>query len=319
MSDNYYEILELTKDSSQEEIEKSYKKLALRYHPDRNPGDSECASKFIKIQQAYDTLKDPVKRRTYDNPAANMPFFSRMNFHEFEDLNIKLVCNLSFNEAVTGTKKLITIHKKSPCSGCDAEGYKRFVACTACNGRGSTTTQFAGMIRFETPCNQCRGIGKIGIEKCNTCNGAKYKVGEETKIDVAIPPGVINGIVLSVNGAGHVGKEGLAGNILVQCLVTEDKKYTLKDSDIYFNFEVDFSTMLFGGKIEIPTFENDLIELEIPEKTQSLTNFRIKGRGMPNLTNKMQRGDLVAVAITKIPTDKEFLPELKKVLQYHGI
>lgn len=319
MSQNFYEILEVEKNCSQEDIEKSYKKMALRYHPDRNPGDSECASKFLKIQEAYDTLKDPNKRRHYDMGPVRQPMFTRMHTAHVEDLNIKMTCNLTFAEAVMGTKKLVTVHKKYPCEDCVGEGHKKFASCPHCNGRGTTTASFGGMIRFETMCNACMGQGRIGTEKCNSCNGNRFKTGEETRIDVVIPPGVTNGIILSVNGAGHVGKDGLVGNILVGCHVTEDKKYTLKGLDIYFNYEVDFSTMLFGGKIEIPTFENDVIELDIPEKTQNLTNFRVKGKGMPNLTNKMHRGDLVAVAITKIPQEKEFLPELKKVLQHHGI
>ena len=320
MPDNYYEILELQKDCKQDEIEKSYKKLALRYHPDRNPGDSECASKFLKIQEAYDTLKDPNKRRNYDmQQNGPMSHFTRMQMHEFEDLNIKLQCNLTFEESVLGTKKLISVYKKYPCSDCRGEGFHNLKNCTVCQGRGSVISAFGGMIRFESMCQACFGRGKTGSDKCKTCNGDKYLLGEETKIDVIIPGGVKSGITLSVNSSGHIGKNGNVGNILVICIVEEDKKYTVKNLDIFFNFEVDFSTMLFGGKIEIPTIEKDIIELEIPEKTQNLTNFRIKGKGMPNLTNNMVRGDLVAVVLTKIPTDRNFLPEFSAILKHHSV
>jgi len=321
MEQNHYEILEVSNTCSQEEVEKAYKKLALRYHPDRNPGDSEAASQFMKIQNAYDVLRDVNKRRMYDmqRSGGGMPNFARMNMHEMEDLNIKLVCNISFAETVLGTKKLVSIFRKQPCETCNGDGFKEFTTCTFCQGRGSTTAHFGGMIRFETMCNQCMGSGKMGTDKCKSCNAQKYITGSETQIEITIPPGITPGMTLAVNGAGHVGKDGRNGNILVICNVSEDKKYQLKGLDIFFNFEIPFSTMLFGGKIEIPTFENDLIEVDIPAKTQNLTNFRIKGRGLPAINNKMQRGDLVAVVLSKVPQEKDFIPELKRVLQHHGI
>lgn len=318
MADNYYSILELEKNCSQEDIEKNYKKLALRYHPDRNPGDTDSASHFIEVQKAYDTLKDPHKRRAYDNQSNFVPFASRMQGQEFEDLNIKLTCSLTFEESVCGTKKLVTVHKKSPCSVCAGEGSKTFQTCPVCNGRGSVINQFGGMIRFETMCAPCMGQGKIGTDKCTGCNGSRYILQPESKIEVTIPAGVTNGMTLSVNGAGHIGKHGNAGNILVACFVVENKKFQLKGLDICFNFEVDFSTLVFGGKIEIPTFENDVIELEIPEKTQSLTNFRVKGKGFPSVQNNSLRGDLIATVVAKVP-NKEFEPALKNILKYHGI
>jgi molecular chaperone DnaJ len=319
MDENFYATLELQNGCLQEDIERSYKKLALKYHPDRNPGDEESAAKFVKIQQAYDTLKDPVKRRDYDTGAQGGNFFSRMNMGETEDLNIKLTCALNFEETVLGTKKLVKVHRKSPCTGCAGEGSNSFKTCPVCNGRGSVINQFGGMIRFETICNPCMGRGKIGTDRCQACSGARYITGEETSIEIAIPAGITHGITLSVNGSGHLGKNGNVGNIFVTCYVNEQKKYRLQGLDIYFYFDVDFSTMLFGGKIEIPTFESDVIELEIPEKTQNLTNFRVKGKGLTSIRNPAVRGDLIATVIGRIPDAKEFEPGLEKILKYHGI
>ena len=318
MNENFYTVLELAKDCTQEDIEKNYRKLALKYHPDRNPGDIEASNKFVKIQQAYDTLKDSEKRRRYDHESNMVPFASRMHVHEAQDLNIKLVCNLTFEETVLGCKKLVSVFKKTPCTMCAGEGSKNFRTCPACQGRGSAVHSFGGLMHFETMCPACMGSGKIPVEKCSGCNGGKYVTGPETQIEVTIPAGITHGLTLSVNGAGHEGKHGQVGNILVTCYVNEQRKYHLKGLDICFNFEVDFSTMLFGGKIEIPTFENDIIELEIPEKTQNLTNFRVKGRGLPSVQNQAFRGDLVATVISKVP-NKQFEPGLKKILEYHGI
>lgn len=315
---SYYDVLELQKNCTQEEIEKAYKKAALRYHPDRNPGDSECAEKFLRIQEAYDHLKDPEKRRQYDFRSNNPQAGFVPHFHEVEDLDIRISINLNFEETVLGCKKTISVVRKSPCSDCGGQGHKKFVGCHLCGGKGVIFNQLGGFFRFQQGCPNCFGKGRVGTEKCIGCNGHKFKNENETKIDVMVPGGIMHGMVVCVHGMGHIGSQGNIGNVNVQCLVNENKKYTIRGLDIGFHLDLDFSTMLFGGKVEIPTFEGDVIELDIPAKTQNLTSFRVKGKGMPNVHNKMSRGDLVATAITKIP-DNDFVPELKSLLRHHGI
>lgn len=316
MADTYYQILEVANNCSQDDIEKAYKKAALKYHPDRNPGDEECAAKFLKIQEAYDNLKDQNKRREYDH---RLKFGNRrVHINEVENLDIRIICKITIQEAVLGTKKAVSVFRKKPCDKCSGDGFTSFMDCHVCNGRGSMVNNFGPMFRFETVCPNCVGQGKVGVNKCLGCSGSKYKTGDETKLDVVIPPGVVTGNNLAIAGYGHEGRFGQVGNIIVQIQMDEDQRYQIRGLDIHFDFEVDFSTMLFGGKIEIPTFENELIELEIPEKTKNLTNFRVKGKGMPHLQNNLHRGDIVANVITKIP-EKEFSQELKKLLKLHGV
>lgn len=317
--ESFYEVLELQENCTQEEIEKAYKKAALRYHPDRNPGDNEAASFFVKIQQAYDALKDPLRRRDYDTSRHfRQPFNQQVNINEVEDLDIRVVCTLNFAETVLGTKKFVKFHRKFPCNDCSGNGFKSFRTCNFCQGTGNVVNLIANFFKFQSLCSHCFGKGQIGVEKCEGCLGLKYKTHDESNLEIVIPKGVQNGMTLQVTGHGHNGRNGRIGNIFINCQVEQDNKYILKGLDIFFNFEVDFSTMLFGGKLEIPTFENELIEIDIPAKTQSLTNFRVKGKGMPSFNNSMLRGDLIATVIAKIPV-KEFPQELLPVLKYHGI
>ncbi len=315
----FYDDLGLQANCSQDEIEKAYKKMALRYHPDRNPGDNEAAVIFLKIQQAYDILKDSNKRRDYDfslNPINNNPWHHVVQ--EQENLDIKIFVDISFEESVTGVKKTIKYNKKFACHDCGANGFKKFTTCSICNGTGNLRNLIAGFFNFQTLCHACQGQGKLGHDKCTSCNGEKYIAQGETDMDVTFPPGIRQNMVLSVQGHGNIGRTGNIGNVFFQVNINESKKYSLKNLDIHFNFDVDFSTLIFGGKISIPTFENEEIEIEIPAKTQSLTTFRVKGKGMPSFNNNMLRGDLVATVVPKVPS-KDFAPELLPVLKHHGI
>jgi len=314
-----YEDLGVAENSTQDEIEKAYKKAALRYHPDRNPGDNEAAIIFLKIQQAYDILKDGNKRKEYDfrSKAQNHGFWQQHQY-EVEDLDLHMSMQISFAESVVGTKKTIKFNRKFPCNDCDGAGFKEFKVCEHCHGSGVHHTMIAGFFNFQTPCGACNAKGRIGYNKCLACDGQKQKLHDESVIEVIIPKGVLNGMTLTLQGCGHNGRNGRIGNIFIKVEIVNDKKYQLKNLDIIFNLEVDFSTMIYGGKIEIPTFEDESIELEIPVRTQSLTNFRVKNKGMPSFNNTMLRGDLVATVIAKLP-NKEFPPELLPVLKYHGI
>ena len=314
-----YDDLGVQSNCTQDEIEKAYKKSALRYHPDRNPGDNEAAVIFLKIQQAYDILKDPSKRRDYDlrlHGSNQQPW--HFHVHQEENLDLQIVVDLQFEDTVIGIKKSISFRKKFACHECAGMGHKKFQNCQVCHGTGNLRNLIAGFFNFQTPCHGCGGRGRFGVDKCSACNGERFKTQDETVLDVVFPPGIRHGMVLTVQGHGNIGKNGRNGNLFIQVNLVESKKYSLKNLDIHFNFEVDYSTMLFGGKLDIPTFENEDIEIEIPKRTQSMTSFRVKGKGMPSFNNSMLRGDLVATVIPKVPV-KDFPEELLPVLKYHGI
>lgn len=320
MSQDYYAVLELNRNCSQEEIEKSYKKLALRYHPDRNPGDAASAEKFMRIQSAYDTLRDPEKRRQYDNPPMPMmnPFFHHADMFDTEDLDIRLLCAVTLPEAIRGATKTITIQKKQPCSSCRGTGFSDFVTCNFCQGRGTAVNAFNNFFKFQTLCGNCQGKGRLGTNKCNTCLGNKYESPQETTININIPKGIQTGMTLCLNGQGHHGVSGRVGNTYVECRLNDENKYKVAGLDIECNFHSRISTLIFGGIIEIPTLEDEKIEISVPANTRCGTKFRIKEKGLPDIRNNMARGDLVANILAEIP-NKQNDAKLQELLLSYGL
>jgi len=304
LSEDFYAVLELNKSCSQEDVEKAYKKLALKYHPDRNPGDTSCVEKFMKIQSAYEILRDPQKRKQYDNPATPMmnPFFNHGDMFDTEDLDIRLLCPVTISEAVKGTIKTLNVHRKSPCNLCRGNGHSDFTMCPMCQGRGVSINAMQGFFRFQTLCGNCMGQGKIGTARCVSCHANKYGKSEEVLFNLNIPKGVQNGMTLALNGQGHHGISGRHGNIYVECKITDDSNYKIVGLDIECKIHAKYSTLLFGGKISIPTPEDENIEVEIPQQTKCGTKFRVKEKGMPDIRNNMVRGDLIANVMADVPS-----------------
>ena len=320
MLQDHYAALELEKNCTQEEIERAYKKLALRYHPDRNPGDSACAEKFMQIQAAYEVLRNTEKRSQYDNPPVPMmnPFFNHGDIFDTEDLNIRLMCSVTLPEAICGVIKTITISKKAPCDSCRGNGFTSFVTCGLCHGRGVAINAFNNFFKFQTVCGNCQGQGKIGSARCVGCGGNRYGKPQDTTISINIPKGIQTGMTLCVNGQGHTGVSGRVGSTYVECRLNDENKYKLSGLDIECNFHSKISTLIFGGVIEIPTLEDEKIEISVPANTKCGTKFRIKEKGLPDIRNNMARGDLVANILTEIP-NLQSGHELHRILISHGL
>lgn len=323
MSGNYYEILGVSKDCSQEEIEKAYKKLALRYHPDRNPGDNEAAEKFLEVQKAFDTLKDPSKRQGYDNPQPqiNFPFGNPFNIHpevfEQEDLDIRLVCHISLSDSVKGAIKPISYFRKASCNTCSGSGHSDFRACPVCSGRGVVINSVNNLFKFQTLCGNCLGRGKMGLSKCGICRGTKYTEPQESKVNLQIPRGAQHGMTLCMHNQGNIGLHNRIGNVYIEMALVDDANYRLNGLDITSTYHANFSTLLFGGKVEIPTLDDDVIEIDVPPKTKCGTKFRIKEKGLPDFRNNQIRGDLVANVLVDIPNIDDV--NIKNLLMSHGL
>lgn len=349
---DYYEILNVSRDASQDEIKSSFRKLAKKYHPDLNPNDKEAEQRFKEINEAYEVLGDPEKRKRYDmfgEAGVNGQGDYSQGFGGFGDIfddifdifgggfsrtssrarrqgptrgaDLRYDLELDFNEAVFGIEKEIQIRKSETCSTCDGTGAKSGTSkeiCSKCNGTGEVRyaqqTPFGQFVRVST-CDACQGSGEIIKEKCPTCKGAGKEI-KTKRIKVKIPAGVNNGSIISVRGEGEAGERGgPAGDLFIYISVREHEIFERRGNDIFFTVPISFADAALGAEIEIPTLEGNT-KYTIPEGTQTGTEFRLKNMGVPNVKG-VGRGDLYFKVIVQVPRkltqrQKELLIEFNK-------
>lgn len=335
---DYYEVLGLQKGASDDEIKKAFRKLAIKYHPDKNKGNSEAEEKFKEINEAYQVLSDPQKKANYDQ-FGNADFsgggFDGSGFGGFDfsgmggfgdifdtifgggggssrrrngpvqgdDLEYQL--NLSFEEAVFGVEKEISITRNEQCESCHGSGAEAGTSaktCPQCGGSGQVRVQRQtqlGNFVSTTTCNKCGGSGKIIEKPCHTCNG-KGSVRKNRKITVKIPAGVDTGNVLPLRGQGEHGKNGgPPGDLYIRIRVAPSKKFKRKGNDIYIDMHISMAKAALGTEIKVATVDGD-VKYDIPAGTQSETLFRLKGKGVPRV-NSNGRGDQYVKIIVDIP------------------
>lgn len=348
---DYYEILGVNKDASEDEIKSAYRRLAKKYHPDLNKTE-EAANKFKEINEAYEVLGDSQKRANYDQfgSAEGNPFSGGGNagggFGDFfsggggfgdifgdifsafggrgasrasqqgEEINIAM--NLTFEEACFGVEKDITIGKIEKCSSCSGTGAKNgseFTTCSQCGGSGRVRMQertiFGVSIR-EGACPKCNGLGRIIREKCDDCQGKGYKKINKN-VHIKFPAGIDNGQTLRMRGEGNAPTSGSGanGDLNIKVNVGSHKVLVRKGYDLTLELYVPFTTALLGGKIEIPSLEGKY-ELKIPERTISGTVLRVKNKGVQNLNSKA-RGDLLVTIKSEMPSS--LTKEQKSVIE----
>lgn len=316
---NFYEILEVSNSASQDEIEKAYRKKALQYHPDRNPGNTEVHSKFVQIQNAYDTLKNAEKRQQYDHTLIGGNGNIVFDIFDHENLDIKIIYKISIQDSINGAEKTLKVIKKLPCTACKGFGATSHRNCDACHGSGHILNAFNSVFQFQTLCGRCMGQGKIALNKCEKCFGSKKSNSDEQTIGFVIPKGIQDNMTLCLNGQGNIGNNGRIGNLYVQCSFEPDPVFKIDGLNLVCNVRAKFSTMLFGGKIEIPTAENDVVEIEMPAKTECLTKLRVKNKGMYDIRNNLKRGDIIANVVVDMPQGFDNPDEVRKFLIAHGI
>jgi len=343
---DYYEVLGIGKDATENDIKKAYRQLAKKYHPDLNPDNKEAEAKFKEATEAYEILSDGEKRSRYDrfghagvDPQAGGYDQGFGGFGDiFEDIfdifgggfsgsrrtgpvrgaDLRYNLNLEFKEAIFGVEKEIQIRRMENCDTCGGTGAKPGTSketCPTCNGRGEVRyaqqTAFGQFVRTSA-CDTCGGTGEIIREKCSTCHG----VGKEIKtkrIKVKIPQGVDTGSVISMRGEGEAGdRGGPRGDLYIYINVMEDKIFSRTGNNIYLNVPISFAEAALGAEIEVPTLE-EVVKYHIPEGTQTGTEFRLRNMGVPNLRG-YGRGDLFFTVDVKVPTkltdkQKELLKE----------
>ncbi len=338
---DFYEILDISKDATQDDIKKAYRKLAKKYHPDLNPNDAEAEQNFKEVNAAYEILSDQEKRSRYDrfghagiDPQAGGGDFGGFG-DIFDDLfdvfggfggrstgrrrsgpargaDIQQGVTLEFKEAVFGVEKEVQVRRYETCGTCEGTGAKPGTdkkTCSKCHGSGEVRyaqqTPFGQFVQVGV-CDQCNGAGETFEEKCETCNGTGKEI-KTRKINVNIPAGVDNDSVMTVRGEGHSGeKGGLPGDLYIYISVKEDPVFERRGTNLYVTVPITFAQATLGSEIEIPTLEG-AERYTIPAATPSGSRFKLRNKGVANVRG-LGRGDLifaVEVIIPKDLTDKQ--------------
>ena len=366
---DYYEVLEVSKSASVDEIKKAYRKLAIKYHPDRNPGDAEAEAKFKEAAEAYDVLHDPQKRQQYDqfgfdvpgggfgggNPFGGAGGFSMDDiFSMFGDVfgghgggfggfggggqqapkyrgsDLRLKVRLSLQEVATGVTKKFKVRKDVTCEHCHgtgAEGGSGTETCPNCHGSGveiRTQQSMFGMIQTQTACHVCGGEGTIIKNKCTHCQGEGVVKGEEV-VEINIPAGVAEGMVVNVPGKGNAGKHnGMTGNIQVYIEEEPNETFVRDGQNVIYNLLLDFPTAVLGGQVEIPTIDGSNVKIKIEPGTQPGKTLRLRGKGLPAVQGYGTGiGDLVVHISIYVPkeltkSEKKAIEELRDSENFRG-
>ncbi len=340
---DYYDVLGVSKSAGEGEIKSAYRKMALKYHPDRNPDDKSAEEKFKQAAEAYAVLADPEKRRRYDQfghagvgagAPGGQPFDPTV-FADFGDIlgglgdlfgfggggrrgprrgaDLRYDLEISFEEAATGTETTLQIPREEQCNTCGGSGSAPGSTpekCGQCQGRGQVRFQ-QGFFTVARTCPQCGGIGRVIAKPCQSCNG-HGRIGRERKLTVKIPPGIATAQRLRLSGEGEHGGPGAPpGDLYVVVQVNDHEFFQREGDDLYCDIPVSFPTLVLGGEIEVPTLK-DATTIQIPKGTQADTHFRLRGHGMPNV-NGRGYGDLYVGVKVMVP--KKLSREQKTLIE----
>ena len=344
----YYEVLEVSKDCSGAELKKAYRKLAMKYHPDRNPDDKAAEDKFKVVNEAYQVLSDEEKRSIYDrygkaglegqggmrgggfgggNMDDIMDMFnsmfggsgsgggfgrqSRRDPSQKYALDFEIELQLEFHEAVFGCEKKIDITYKTSCDDCKGTGAKdaKLETCDYCGGQGQVLMR-QGPMQFAQTCPKCQGQGQSVKEACGSCRGKGYHEEEDT-VTVNIPAGVDSGNRLRAQGYGNEGKNGQRGDLYMTFIVEEDENFIRNGNDIYIEVPVFFTQAILGETISIPALDGEL-ELDLKQSTKDKEQFIFDGEGVADVHGG-RKGRLVAQIQMILP--KKINEEQKELLE----
>ncbi len=367
---DYYEVLGVDKNASEDDIKKAYRRIAIKYHPDRNPGNKDAEEKFKEAAEAYDVLHDPQKRQRYDQfgfeglgGAGGFGGFGGGGFsmddiftmfgdvfggrggfggfsgfggfgggrqapqHRGSDLRLKV--RMSLQEVSTGVTKKFKVRKDITCSHCHGTGSEdgKTDSCPTCHGSGvvtRTTQSLFGTMQTQSVCPTCQGEGRIIRNKCRECGGSGVVKGEEV-VEIKIPAGVAEGMVVNVPGKGNAAiHNGVNGDIQVFIEEEPNETFIRDGNNVLYNLLLDFPTAALGGDIEIPTIEGKKVKIGIEPGTQPGKTLRLRGKGLPQVQGYGNTtGDLVVNISVYVPKtlsreERKMMEELRESDNFKG-
>jgi molecular chaperone DnaJ len=341
----YYEVLGVAREADEETLKKAYRKLAMQYHPDRNPGDTEADVRFKEAAEAFDVLRDPQKRQRYDRyghaglegvPGHNfanadnvMDLFGEL----FGDLfgggrrrrgprqgnDLQVAFEIDLVEAYRGTRRELKIPRQERCLECGGTGAKpgsQPVTCRRCNGHG-VLIQGQGFFRIQQTCSSCRGQGSVISDPCRTCRG-NGAVQIERALTVEVPAGIDDGMRMCIRGEGEPGEPGApSGDLYCFVRVRQHPLFVRQGPELHCEVPITFGQAALGGPLEVPTLEGKYATATLPRGTQAGDEIRISAKGMPNVRGG-RPGDLVVHLRVVTPTNltkrqEELLRELAEL------
>lgn len=342
---DYYEVLGVERQATDQQIKSAYRKLALKFHPDRNPGDAKAEEAFKEAAEAYSVLADTQKRGLYDRfghagvnaGAAGGAGFDPTIFADFSDIfsglgdmfgfgggrrrrggpqrgsDLRYDLEITFDESAEGTETAIVVPREETCDACTGTGASpgsTVETCAQCQGTGQLRFQ-QGFLTVARPCSNCRGTGKTIAKPCTSCRGAG-RVSRERKLTVKIPAGIATGQQMRLTAEGEHGTAGgPPGDLYVVVHVQEHPFFQREDDDLYCELPIHFPTLALGGSVKVPTLKSRE-ELNIPAGTQPGARFRLRGKGMPNVSGR-GNGDLHVIARVAVP--KKLSKEQRHLLE----
>ncbi|QJC38080.1 molecular chaperone DnaJ [Enterobacteriaceae endosymbiont of Donacia marginata] len=340
---DYYDILGITRNAEDREIKRAYKRLAMKFHPDRNPGNKNAENKFKEIKEAYEILSDTKKRASYDqyghsafeqeNISSTTDFSdifgdvfgdifggnSRSKKRSRKGSDLKYIIEISLEEAIKGITKNIKIPVLKNCNYCNGTGAQGALQkCHTCNGHGQIQMS-QGFFTVQQTCPRCHGQGNFIKNSCFYCKG-KGKLEIYKNLSVKIPSGIDNGDRIRLNGEGESGDNGAqSGDLYIEIKIKKHFLFIRDGNNLYCELPINFITAILGGVINIPTF-NGYVRLKIPEGTQTGKIFRIRNKGIKSIRRNSNFGDLLCKIIVETPINlnneqKNILSKLDKSFQ----
>ena len=340
--EDYYNILEIKRDATSDEIKKKYRTLAVKFHPDKNKGDPNAENKFKQISEAYSVLSDPDKRKQYDmfgtvdgvpmstnsfNPFDMFSSFFNEGDSNFDNFytsdgrrkkqvgsNLKISIEVNLSELVKDTEKNISLRREGKCKTCNGTGETKEsqrTQCQNCGGQGIFFRRM-GPMQIRESCSVCSGTGQLIKNPCNVCHS--HGIVEETiSTSINIPAGSDTGMTLRIRDLGNYTKKGKYGDLFVEIRVKQSNLFDRQNDDLFCEKEIPFYDMMLGSNFELETFY-DRININIPELSTSNNVIKVKGLGMPNVRTR-NKGDIYIKIVPKFPN--KLTQEQKEILSLY--